>query len=108
MLSFKQPWGSTQTSFEALQYLNSGGKNHVEIWEELDIRLFKGFSVSTYGSIERLRDQIYLAKAGATPEEVLVRRRQLATSYSYYVSFGISYGFGSIHNNIVNSRFNGI
>jgi hypothetical protein len=37
-----------------------------------------------------------------------VQRRQLATSYSYYISFGVSYSFGSIHNNIVNSRFNGI
>ncbi len=107
-LNLKQPWGTTETSFEASQYLNAKGQNHLTVWNSLDIRLFKGFSFNTYGSIERLRDQIYLAKAGATPEEVLLQRRQLATSYSYYISFGISYGFGSIHNNIVNSRFNGI
>jgi hypothetical protein len=107
-LRLKQPWGSTETSVEASQFLSAGGKNHVSIWESLDVRLFKGFSFNTYGSIERLHDQIYLAKAGATPEEVLVQRRQLATSYSYYISFGFSYSFGSIHNNIVNSRFYGI
>jgi hypothetical protein len=107
-LNVKQPWGTIETQFEASQYLNAGGKNHLEVWNSLDIRLFKGFSFNTYGSIERLHDQIYLAKAGATPEEVLVQRRQLATSYSYYVSFGFSYSFGSIHNNIVNSRFYGI
>ncbi len=108
LLRLKQPWGSTETSFEASQFLGSGGKNHLTMWESLDVRLFKGFSFNTYGSIERLHDQIYLAKAGATPEEVLVQRRQLATSYSYYISFGFSYSFGSIHNNIVNSRFYGI
>jgi hypothetical protein len=78
------------------------------LWNSLDIRLFKGLSFNTYGSVERLHDQIYLPKAGATPEEVLVQRRQLATSYSYYISFGVSYSFGSIHNNVVNSRFTGI
>jgi hypothetical protein len=106
-LSLKQPWGSTETSFEASQYLHSGGQNHLTLWNYLNVRLFKGFSFNTYGSIQRLRDQIYLPKAGATPEEVLVQRRQLATSYSYYISFGFSYSFGSIHNNIVNSRFYG-
>jgi hypothetical protein len=107
-LNLKQPWGTTETSFEASQYLNAGGKNHLTLWNSLDIRLFKGLSFNTYGSVERLHDQIYLPKSGATQEEVLVQRRQLATSYSYYISFGISYSFGSIHNNVVNSRFTGI
>lgn len=107
-LNLKQPWGSSETSFEASQYLRAGGQNHVMLWNSLDIRLFKGMSFNTYGSVERLHDQIYLPKAGASPEEVLVQRRQLATSYSYYISFGVSYSFGSIHNNVVNSRFNGI
>jgi hypothetical protein len=107
-LNLKQPWGSTETSFEASQYLRAGGRNHLTLWNSLDIRLFKGLSFNTYGSVQRLHDQIYLPKAGATPEEVLVQRRQLATSYSYYISFGVSYSFGSIHNNIVNSRFSGI
>jgi hypothetical protein len=34
-----------------------------------------------------------------------VRQRQLATSYSYSVYFGVSYTFGSIFNNVVNPRF---
>ncbi|HEX2457685.1 MAG TPA: hypothetical protein VHI99_28565 [Vicinamibacterales bacterium] len=35
----------------------------------------------------------------------LNRQRELATSYQYDISFGISYSFGSIYNNIVNPRF---
>ncbi len=104
-VTVKQPWGTVETSFEASQYLRSGGKNHLTLYNSLDIRLFKGFSVSMYGDVERLHDQIYLPKAGATPEEVLLQQRQLATSYYFYVSFGFSYSFGSVHNNIVNSRF---
>jgi hypothetical protein len=36
---------------------------------------------------------------------VLVNQRQLATSYRYYVFFGVSYTFGSIFSPIVNPRF---
>ena len=53
------------------------------------------------------RDQFYLRRAGATPEEILVRQRQLATGYRYYTQFSVSYSFGSIFNNIVNPRFGG-
>jgi hypothetical protein len=103
--TFKQPWGSWYSSFEAKQYLTDLSKNRLILWNSLNLRVFKGFSVRFSGDLERVHDQIYLPKGGATPEEILVRRSQLATSYSYYLSFGLSYSFGSIHNNIVNTRF---
>jgi hypothetical protein len=103
--TFKQPWGSFYSSFEATQYLRDLSQNRLVLYSSTNVRVFKGFSVRFYGDIERIRDQTYLAKAGASLEEVLLRRRQLATSYSYYMSFGFSYAFGSIHNNIVNTRF---
>ena len=71
------------------------------------MRLFKGFSFNVYGGYDRIRDQIGLRKGGATPEEVLLRRRQLATGHSYHMGFGISYSFGSIFNSVVNPRFGG-
>jgi hypothetical protein len=54
-----------------------------------------------------IHDQLFLPKAGASEQEVLLRRRQLATSYSYFTFFGISYTFGSKFANIVNPRFEG-
>lgn len=62
---------------------------------------------TAFGTVDRTRDQIYLPKAGATTEEILVRQRQLATSYRYSMTFGITYSFGSIFNNVVNPRFGG-
>ena len=103
--TFKQPWGSYYSSFEARQYLTDLAKNRLILYNSLNLRVFKGFSVRFNGDIERIHDQIYLPKGGATPEEILVRRLQLATSYSYYLSVGLSYSFGSIHNNVVNTRF---
>ena len=53
----------------------------------------------------RIRDQLNLAKGGATLEEVLLRRKQLATSYYYYFSVGLRFSFGSVRSNVVNPRF---
>jgi len=44
-------------------------------------------------------------KGGATTEEILLHRKELETQYQYYISFGLSYTFGSIYNNVVNPRF---
>jgi hypothetical protein len=44
-------------------------------------------------------------KGGATTEEVLLRRKELATQFSYFTSFGLTFTFGSIYNNVVNPRF---
>ena len=56
-------------------------------------------------STSLVRDQVYLAKTDLTDEEILIERRQLATDSRYRISFGFSYTFGSIFNNVVNPRF---
>ncbi|CAN5795671.1 hypothetical protein BH18ACI5_BH18ACI5_12460 [soil metagenome] len=100
-----QPWGSTEVTLETLTYLHDPGRHRVELDGGLDVRLFKGFSLNLGGSISRIRDQLYLQKGDATDEEILLRRRQLATDYRYEFRMGFSYTFGSIFNNIVNTRF---
>jgi hypothetical protein len=57
--------------------------------------------------VEYIRDQIGLRREEATSEEGLVNQRQLATSYRYFIFFGVSYTFGSIFSPIVNPRFGG-
>jgi hypothetical protein len=103
----KEKWGTLNTSFQASQYLHDLSKNDLALYTGADVRLFKGFSLSVSASVSRIRDQLYLPKGEATQEEVLVRQRQLATSYQYYYSIGFTYSFGSIFNNVVNPRFSG-
>lgn len=103
----KQPWGSISTYLVGANYLNDFAKYHLQIYGSVEIRLFKGLSLSYWGYLTFLRDQISLPRRGASLEEVLLRRRQLETSYDYYFSIGFSYTFGSIYNNIVNPRFGG-
>jgi hypothetical protein len=102
-----QPWGSVSGSIEGATFLDDFSKRHLVLFNSVNARLFKGFSFNMFGSFSLLRDQIYLSKGGATEEEILLRRRQLATSYSYFAGVGLTYTFGSIFNNVVNPRFEG-
>ncbi len=102
-----QPWGSTSTTLSGSQFLHDLSKNNINLFNRLSLKLFKGFSFTITGSVSAIHDQLSLPRSGATQEEVLLRRKELSTTYSYFISMGIRYTFGSIYNNIVNPRFRG-
>lgn len=104
-LGLRQPWGSLGIQSQLSQQLDDPGKYHFSTDGDADVRLFKGFSFNVYGSYSRIRNQISLRKGEASDEEVLLRQRQLATGFSYYIGFGVTCRFGSIYNNVVNPRF---
>jgi hypothetical protein len=104
-LDVRQPWGSSGLSLEAATYFHDLKRRRVVLAGDIDVRVFKGFSLTMDGSVSRIHDQLYLKAGDATDEEILLRRRQLATNYRYRFSIGASYTFGSIFNNIVNTRF---
>jgi hypothetical protein len=100
-----QKWGSIDISLQYSNYLHDWSKNNLSVFGYLDLRIAKGLNVTIGGSASLIHDQLGLVKGGATTEEVLLRRKQLATQYSYFTSFGLTYTFGSIYNNVVNPRF---
>lgn len=71
----------------------------------LSIRIIKGLSYNLSGGASITRDQISLPKKGATEEEILLQKKAMRSKYNGNLSFGLSYRFGSIYNNIVNPRF---
>jgi len=100
-----QKWGSIDVNLQYSNYLYDWSKNNLSLYGELDLRIAKGLNVSLGGGASLIHDQLGLVKSGATPEEVLLRRKELATQFSYFTSFGFTYTFGSIYNNVVNPRF---
>jgi len=73
-----------------------------------NIRITRGFSVSVSGSYRVINDQLSLelpSDVDPNDPESIIRGVQRPTSYDYSFSFGLSYTFGSIYNNIVNPRF---
>jgi hypothetical protein len=106
-LSFNQKWGSMNIGANYHNYFTNWKYFNLGLNMFTSVRISGGlsFNVGAFGGLTR--DQIYLPKGGATEQEVLTRRRQLASGYSYYTSFGLSYRFGSKLSNFVNPRFEG-
>jgi len=104
-LDLNQPWGSVSTSFSASAYTHDWSKNRLSVFGAVNVKLAKGLSLNFFGSWSRVRDQLALSGQTASDDEILLRLKELQTSYSYFTSIGISYTFGSIFNNTVNSRF---
>lgn len=100
-----QKWGSIDVSLNYSNYLHNWSKNNLSINGFMNLRIAKGLSVNFGGGASLIHDQLGLVKGGATTEEVLLRRKELATQFQYFTSFGFSYTFGSIYNNVVNPRF---
>jgi len=101
----KQKWGSVSASLSGSNYLHDFSLNNLYFRPWINIRIFKGMSVRLGGSVSLIHDQISLKKETASLEEILLQQRQLATQYSFWGNFGISYTFGSIYSNVVNPRF---
>jgi hypothetical protein len=104
-LEQRQTWGSIESRLEWSQYLHDLGLSRLEFDGDVSLRLIRGLSLEVGGSASRIRDQISLPKRGATPEEVLLRVRELQSGYEVRFFAGLSYSFGSIFNNVVNPRF---
>lgn len=100
-----QRWGSIEVSMSYSNYLHDWSKNNLSLDGFINLRVTKGLSINFGGGASLIHDQLGLVKGGASTEEVLLRRKQLETQYSYFTSFGFSYTFGSIYNNVVNPRF---
>lgn len=104
-LDLREKWGSISTTLAGSHYFHDFSKNRLTLFGILNLRLFKGLNVFAFGGGSRIHDQLFLPKGGASLEEVLLRRKELETSYNYFFSVGFSFTFGSIFTNVVNPRF---
>jgi hypothetical protein len=106
-LSFTQKWGNSFVGINYHNFLNNFKQFNLGMNGYINVRITGGLSFNIFAFAGLVRDQIYLSGEGASERDVLIRRRQLASSYNYYTSFGINYRFGSKVNNFVNPRFEG-
>jgi hypothetical protein len=104
-LDLKEKWGSVSTTLGGAHYFHDPSKYRLTLFSNVSLQLVKGFNVYFFGGGDRVHDQITLPKGEASLEEVLLRRRELETGYSYFFGVGLSYTFGSIFSNVVNPRF---
>ncbi|WP_051227800.1 hypothetical protein [Gillisia sp. JM1] len=99
-----EPWGTVRAGVEGSHYLHDLNKNRLSLNGRLSLRVFQGLSVDFYSRYDYVRDQLSLPKGDTSLEDVLLQQRQLATTYGVSLSIGLGYSFGSIYNNVVNTR----
>jgi len=100
-----QPWGNLDGRLVLSSFLDDFSKNRISVFGSCEIRLIRGLNLNVGGGYSRVRDQLSLLKTGLSDEDILLRLKQLKTSYFYNGFVGLSYNFGSKFNNIVNPRF---
>ncbi|HQT92710.1 MAG TPA: hypothetical protein PL001_11865, partial [Candidatus Kryptobacter bacterium] len=104
ILNLTQPWGSINASLNGANYFYDLTKNHVQLYTQVSLSLSQGLSLNLSGAVSVIHDQLSLPQTGATTDQILLQQTELATQYSYWTAFGVSYTFGSIYNNVVNPR----
>jgi len=103
-LQMTQPWGEIDFEVKANQYPQTKEMYSIQLDVELSLRLSSSWSFALETTFESIHDQIYLPKGDATIDEILLKRRQLATTYNLATVFSLRFTFGSIYNNIINRR----
>lgn len=101
----RQPWGSVDVGLEGSHYVHDLSKYRIAFDGRVSLRLVRGLSLSGGAEVDLVHDQLNLPKGDASFEEVLLRQRQLATTFEVSASIGFRYRFGSLYNNVVNTRF---
>jgi hypothetical protein len=103
-LRLNQTWGFVFAGLEWANYFHDLSKNSAEFRSFLDVQLVEGLSLRLSLDAERVQDQLSLPAGDLSDEEVLLRRQERQTNYALSGSIGLSYTFGSIFNNVVNTR----
>lgn len=101
----QETWGSLAFSLQGGHYFHDFSKRRLSVRGESSLRISEGFSLRFNGRIGLINDQLSLPAEGATEEEILLNQKELASQYDIRVWWGINYTFGSIYNNVVNTRF---
>jgi hypothetical protein len=104
-LDMKEKWGSITLQLSGSHYFHDLSKYSLNLYGAVQVNVFKGFNAYAAGGGGRIHDQLSIRSGGASLQDVLLRQRQLATSYNYFLMLGASYTFGSIYTNVVNPRF---
>ena len=101
----QQPWGEIFGFVGVTQYFHDLSTHRIDTFLSVEYRLFRGFGIDLFASVDRIKDQFFLPAEDLSPEEILLRRRQRETGFRYDVGIGFTYRFGSQFANAVNPRF---
>ncbi|HUQ96988.1 MAG TPA: hypothetical protein VM010_04930 [Chitinophagaceae bacterium] len=106
-LTLNKNWGVFFVGINYRNYFHDFKLNNMGVNVNADVRITGGLSFFVNANGGVVHNQMSLVKGDVTEQEVLTRKRQLASTYNYNTAFGLNFRFGSILNNFVNPRFEG-
>jgi len=101
----RKPWGESRVSLNGRQYLHDLTKWSVFLTGDIEFRIVRGLELEVEVDLGRIEDQLLISREGLSDEDILLGRFERPTDMTYELSFGLSFEFGSIYNNVVNNRF---
>lgn len=99
-----QPWGGVETRLEGSTYLHDFSKNRVTFSSGISFRITRGLSFNLGLRAENVHNQLYLPAKGVSIEDILMGNQKLPSTFELSGDIGIRIQFGSLYNNVVNSR----
>ncbi len=100
----QQPWGSLFAGIIGSHFFEDISQHRVEMEGYLNLRVVSGLSVQLGGDMALINDQRSLPAGDISLEDLLLAQRQVATNYRFSGSIGLKYTFGSMFNDVVNTR----
>lgn len=103
--SINKPWGNIDIGIFWKNFFHDFKKNNLSVSGNINWRIFKGLRFGIGGNYQFIRDQLSLPKTGISRDDLLTKKRIIATSYSYGLNIGLRYQFGSIYNSQIHPSF---
>jgi len=100
-----EEWGTVRISLDYSNYLHDWSLLSLSLRPRVSWNIVKGLNLNVEAGVSLFRNQRNIVKADISKEDQLLRIKELGTDYAYSFSIGLSYRFGSVYNNVVNTRF---
>ena len=104
-MDYTKPWGGIEANMNARSYLHDFSKNRLGMGFEVNMRIVRGLNVFFDVNYSLINDQLSISADGVTDKEAIANTRQQLTSYDFWGRVGLEITFGSIYDNVVNTRF---
>lgn len=105
VVDVNQSWGSVQWVGQVNQFIDAPELYRLSSGAVLSLELWRGFAFGLEGRVAYVRDLIGLRGRTITDQELILWTAQQRTDYTVEAAVLFSYTFGSVHNTIVNPRF---
>jgi hypothetical protein len=108
VLNYRQveKWGTFNFAAGGFHYFNHPENYNLSFNPSINWNPARGLSIGLFGNYSLVNDQFFLSAGEVSANDILLQQKALATTYSFFGGFNISYTFGSIYNSVVNVRFN--